>query len=431
MGQPNRSVHDVVSSDVVSSDAELVAHAREGDTEAFAELVARHAPSAVRLASRVAPDADRDALVGEASDHLLVVLRAGGGPDIAVRPFLLGVVRRTSSQDDDPAPFEPGAMFTGPAGRAFASLPERWQLALWHFDVEGETAAEVAPLLGVPADSIPGLADQARDGLRAALPEPAESDPRDLLGPVVLGAASAAYLGTPLVTDTADPTTVRRRVVAARVAALVAVAAVGSVVAIVFGSQLSPSRHGGAPATGGRATDAAPSAAPAEKTRRDIVAAVLSATGAPTSAPAGGRAADTRGPFGGRAASAGVRRRAAGASRPFGGRAASASGPFGGRAASASERRRDPGGASGSPTPAGRTADVAVGARSSSMLPRSYDVQSTQRGVPAGRTATLVVRGTSGTVLMSRGMSCTGDGSSRLHCTVGRDRKSTRLNSSH
>ena len=74
-------------------------------------------------------------------------------------------------------PFDPGVPFSDTAvqdfedeaaSRAFHSLPERWQLVLWHLEVEGQQPAEVAPLLGVKANAVSALAYRAREGLRAA-----------------------------------------------------------------------------------------------------------------------------------------------------------------------------------------------------------------------------------------------------------------------
>jgi hypothetical protein len=56
----------------------------------------------------------------------------------------------------------------GAAARAYASLPERWQLVLWHLEVEGQKPAEVAPLLGMTPNSVSALAYRAREGLRQA-----------------------------------------------------------------------------------------------------------------------------------------------------------------------------------------------------------------------------------------------------------------------
>ena len=74
-------------------------------------------------------------------------------------------------------PFDPGVPFqdtavagfeSGAAAKAFASLPERWQLVLWHLEVEGQKPADIAPLLGMSANSVCALAYRAREGLRQA-----------------------------------------------------------------------------------------------------------------------------------------------------------------------------------------------------------------------------------------------------------------------
>lgn len=44
------------------------------------------------------------------------------------------------------------------AAEAFASLPERWRMVLWHLEVEGETPAEVAPLLWLTPNGVSALA---------------------------------------------------------------------------------------------------------------------------------------------------------------------------------------------------------------------------------------------------------------------------------
>ena len=115
------------------------------------------------------------------------MLQRGGGPDLAFRAYLLTAVRRLHVDrvrrtsrvhtTDDLTPFDPGVPFrdtavegfeSAAAARAFASLPERWQLVLWHTEVEGQKPAEVAPLLGMSANSVSALAYRAREGLRQA-----------------------------------------------------------------------------------------------------------------------------------------------------------------------------------------------------------------------------------------------------------------------
>ena len=169
------------------SDAELIAAVRGGDQAAYGELFERHRDAATRLARQIAGSSDADDLVSEAFIKVLNVLSAGGGPDLAFRAYLLTAVRRlhvdkirrTSkvTPTDELESFDPGVPFADPAvqefenvaaSKAFASLPERWQLVLWHVEVEGQKPAEVAVLLGMSANSVSALAYRAREGLRQA-----------------------------------------------------------------------------------------------------------------------------------------------------------------------------------------------------------------------------------------------------------------------
>ena len=181
-----------VSSQVVSdqgapSDAELIAAVRGGDGHAYGELFERHRDAAMRLARQLAGPSDADDLVSDAFVKVLRVLSAGGGPDLAFRAYLLTAVRRLHvdkirraakvTPTDQLETFDPGEPFTDPAvqefenvaaSKAFRSLPERWQLVLWHIEVEGQKPAEVAVLLGMSANSVSALAYRAREGLRQA-----------------------------------------------------------------------------------------------------------------------------------------------------------------------------------------------------------------------------------------------------------------------
>src|SRR3954464_15761368 len=137
------------------SDAELISSVRGGDVSAYGDLFARHREAATRLARQLVSTPDADDLVSEAFAKVLNVLLAGGGPDVAFRAYLLTAVRRLHvdrirsgqriTTTDDLAPFDPGVPFqdtavagfeSGAAAKAFASLPERWQLVLWHLEVE-------------------------------------------------------------------------------------------------------------------------------------------------------------------------------------------------------------------------------------------------------------------------------------------------------
>jgi RNA polymerase sigma factor (sigma-70 family) len=176
-------VHDVDA----PSDAELISRVRGGDVAAYGELFSRHVEAAKRLSRQLVRGPDADDLVSEAFAKVLTVLQGGGGPDVAFRAYLLTSVRRLHvdrirsgarlQTSDDMEAFDPGVPFqdtaveafeSGAAAKAFASLPERWQLVLWHLEVEGQKPADVAPLLGMSPNSVSALAYRAREGLRQA-----------------------------------------------------------------------------------------------------------------------------------------------------------------------------------------------------------------------------------------------------------------------
>ena len=181
------SVASHVSTIEDPSDGELISAVRGGDVDAYGELFARHVGAARRLARQLVSAGDVDDLVSEGFAKVLVVLQRGGGPDLAFRAYLLTAVRRLQidrvrssarlQTTGDLTPFDPGVPFrdtalegfeNATAARAFASLPERWQLVLWHTEVEGQKPAEVALLLGMTANSVSALAYRAREGLRQA-----------------------------------------------------------------------------------------------------------------------------------------------------------------------------------------------------------------------------------------------------------------------
>ena len=198
-------------------DAELISAVRGGDSDAYGELFARHVDAARRLARQLAGHADADDLVSDAFTKVLTVLQRGGGPDLAFRAYLLTAVRRLHVDRiragsrlrpvDDLTPFDPGLPFqdtavegfdNAAAARAFASLPERWQMVLWHTEVEQQKPADIAPLLGMSANSVSALAYRAREGLRQAFLSQHATDPddvdcawtRDHLGAYVRGGLS-------------------------------------------------------------------------------------------------------------------------------------------------------------------------------------------------------------------------------------------------
>jgi RNA polymerase sigma factor (sigma-70 family) len=206
-----------MSTDQQPSDAELISAVRRGDTTAYGELFSRHVEAARRLARQLTSGGDVDDLVSEAFAKVLTIVQRGGGPDLAFRAYLLTAVRSLHIDSvrgaarlrpvDDLTPFDNGIPFRDTAvegfenqaaARAFATLPERWQLVLWHTEVEGQKPADVAKLLGMSANSVSALAYRAREGLRQAFltmhAQDAEDDAcawtQDNLGAYIRNAAS-------------------------------------------------------------------------------------------------------------------------------------------------------------------------------------------------------------------------------------------------
>jgi len=169
-----------------TSDEDLVERTRSGDQRAFAELWRRHFRSGVRVARQFTSSIDADDLVSEAYTRIYQRVLAGGGPTGAFRPYLYTTIRNLAStwgaasrevQVDDIADFEDPGTLDDPAAialdrtltaRAFRSLPERWQSVLWYTEVEGMDPHEVAPILGITANSVAALSYRAREGLRKA-----------------------------------------------------------------------------------------------------------------------------------------------------------------------------------------------------------------------------------------------------------------------
>ncbi|HEY4462134.1 MAG TPA: sigma-70 family RNA polymerase sigma factor [Streptosporangiaceae bacterium] len=181
MGQP-------ASEQAPPTDADLIRASRSGDTAAYASLYERHVGAARALAGQlVRGPAEVDDVVAEAYVRVLDLLRRGGGPADAFRPYLLTAVRRVAYDrfraerrqvtSGEMEAFDPGQPFIDPAvaglertmiARAFLSLPERWRAVLWHTEIEGAKPAEVAALLGLSANGVAALAYRAREGLRQA-----------------------------------------------------------------------------------------------------------------------------------------------------------------------------------------------------------------------------------------------------------------------
>uniref|UniRef100_UPI000D71975E sigma-70 family RNA polymerase sigma factor n=1 Tax=Actinokineospora spheciospongiae TaxID=909613 RepID=UPI000D71975E len=176
------------------SDAELIEAVRDGRTAAYGPLYERHVGAARNLARQLARSSvEADDLVSEAFAKVLATLRQGRGPDSAFRAYLLTALRHTAYDKtrrdrrvdlvDDvtqasgvnpeavSVPFADTAvegLERTLAARAFRTLPERWQAVLWHTEIEGQSPAQVAPVLGLTPNGVSALAYRAREGLRQA-----------------------------------------------------------------------------------------------------------------------------------------------------------------------------------------------------------------------------------------------------------------------
>ncbi|WP_084074279.1 sigma-70 family RNA polymerase sigma factor [Demequina sp. NBRC 110052] len=175
-----------------SSDPELIAGVRAGDSAAFGVLYERHVAAARKVAATYTnASSDIDDVVSESFSRVLRALQRGDGPDLAFRAYLFTIVRRTgmdlinkgirTKPRDDMGEFESAMGYEaasdepalegfeqGMVADAFKSLPERWQAVLWYTEVEKKSPRDIAPLLGLSANGVAALAYRAREALRQA-----------------------------------------------------------------------------------------------------------------------------------------------------------------------------------------------------------------------------------------------------------------------
>ena len=177
-------------------DDELVARARQGDIDAYGELVQRHQAVATRLAAIIGGSADADDVAQDAFVKAFAALerfRAGA----AFRPWLLSIVanearnrrRRagrqarlavqmavvTSSGDAAPSPEEAALAHDRRESlmAAMNRLPERDRVVLACRFLAELSEAETAKALRCPAGTVKSRTARALSRLRAQLgPEP-------------------------------------------------------------------------------------------------------------------------------------------------------------------------------------------------------------------------------------------------------------------
>lgn len=170
-------------------DAGLARQARQGDSDAFGQLVERYAAGARRVARAVLRDDDEadDAV----QDGVLAAWRAIDRYDAArpFRPWLMRIVvnaaldlrRRDRVRRTEAIPEAVESRTAGPdrvtdsvilgtrLRAALATLPERQRVAVVLFDAEGYSHAEIAALLEVPEGTVRSYVFHGRRALRKAL----------------------------------------------------------------------------------------------------------------------------------------------------------------------------------------------------------------------------------------------------------------------
>lgn len=146
-------------------DQKLTAEYLAGDESAFAKLYQLHAPYARGWAARFAHgnDSSND-IVSESFTRVLEAMRKGGGPRVAVGPYLISTIRNVAvsrAKDlnkevsvDDVEPYMPevAELVTGSDRvliEAFNGLSEQQQLVLWLKTIEAMRGKDIARIMGI------------------------------------------------------------------------------------------------------------------------------------------------------------------------------------------------------------------------------------------------------------------------------------------
>jgi RNA polymerase sigma-70 factor (ECF subfamily) len=182
------------------SDEDLMARVAEEDERAFSELVRRYQGRVINLVSRVLNDREcADDLSQEVFVRVFVHRRNyRRGSKLSTWLFTIAAnlakneirrrVRRRNwfSLDALQEAFKDGAMlFADPAegrerllereqlqeavGRAIATVPEKYRLALVFRDIEGLSYEEIAQVLGIPGGTVRSRINRARSMLKRKL----------------------------------------------------------------------------------------------------------------------------------------------------------------------------------------------------------------------------------------------------------------------
>ncbi|SEH56912.1 MULTISPECIES: sigma-70 family RNA polymerase sigma factor [unclassified Leifsonia] len=164
------------------ADAELISRVRQGQTSAYAELWIRHRPLALSVARHTDPHGDPEDPVSEAFTSVYVVLRAGGGPTTAFRPYLATAVHRSAIRHararaslslavtlDEHSLDDPDALPSLDrlaVRETLAKLPPQYRQILVLMLVHGYDVRAAASQLGISYNATTILAMRARNRFR-------------------------------------------------------------------------------------------------------------------------------------------------------------------------------------------------------------------------------------------------------------------------
>jgi RNA polymerase sigma factor (sigma-70 family) len=199
---------ETVKSRSLAADAELAREAAAGDEESFDVLYQRHIEPAWRFAQASAASREdaEQATAGAFVRVLRIVHRGRSAAAEQFRPYLLAAVYRhaidAARAADEHGADQPGAAVMGRSDapvehqldHAFRSLPDRWRAALWLCEVEGYTASDAAPILGVSSAVAAQLTTRGRAGLEARV-SPRRHGELPAIGVVLRAAAYALPVG--------------------------------------------------------------------------------------------------------------------------------------------------------------------------------------------------------------------------------------------
>jgi len=169
-------------------EGEMIRAVRAGNLAVYDTLYLRHARPALRFARQWSKsEADAEDLRAEAFLRTLSAIRNGAGPSAAFRPYLFATIKHIAEgwarRDRLVRPVADIETLASPrqafdehllqteirlAGRAFATLPERWQTVLRSGLLNECRLADTAKSLGINAGAAASLAYRAREGLRQA-----------------------------------------------------------------------------------------------------------------------------------------------------------------------------------------------------------------------------------------------------------------------